>query len=738
MCTRAPDRRILMLAVVLGVALAVSLTPLRVFTQGPTLPDIDAACEAGEPYFVGTWYRGVVRDTSRRSWDADAASIVLFSDTPNDEPQYTLASYEDVGTVWGLAYHSGERAVYAAAFHKRQLPFGPGGPGAIYRVDLTDGRVSLFATVPNVGPDTHEKGPLTMDDAAVPGVGRTSLGDLELSPDGTELAVVNLDDRRIYRYSVPAGVLLGSFAHGAQAESWAGEARPFGLGYYEGELFHAVVRSAEESGDATVLSAFVYGSAPDGEGMTLAASVDLSYDRPGWTDPDEYNWKQWTDVYPTYPQTVYYEMPQVADIAFESDGGMVLGVRDRRFDTAPVYIHDEEDYSSGGLGIGDILRGERSGDEWLFDPTAKYYDDGDMLSWGGYEVTQGGLAHVEQGDRLLSGADVAGPGIRDIAIGEGYYWFECATGNRLAYEAITDPLALKPYRISLLAGAPVSAHCHPPPRHWDPDPGRPRLPSTVGDVEVLCAPAFVPSPTPTPSATSAPSATATPAPTASLTPTPSGRASPTPTLRPLSPLYLPLLLKEHCDPTLERADIALVIDTSSSMTGEKLSDAKDAAVSFVGLMDLAPGRDQVAVVRFDTDAQVVSELTGDRAAVVDGIRSLETHRGTHIDLGLLTALDELRSQRRIADNTSVMVLLTDGIHTGTAGAEVAAAAQVREARVRLYTIGLGADVDEPTLREMAGDPARYYFAPDSSHLARIYGEVARDIDCPAERFWGRR
>ena len=161
-------------------------------------------------------------------------------------------------------------------------------------------------------------------------------------------------------------------------------------------------------------------------------------------------------------------------------------------------------------------------------------------------------------------------------------------------------------------------------------------------------------------------------------------------------------------------------------------------MSFVGLMDLAPGRDQVAVVRFDTDAQVVSELTGDRAAVVEGIRGLEPHRGTHIDLGLLTALEELGSERRIADNVPVMVLLTDGIHTGTAGAELDAARRVREAGVRVYTIGLGADVDEPTLREMAGDPARYYFAPDSSHLAWIYGEVARDIDCPPERFWGRR
>ncbi len=736
MCTRAPDRRILMLAVVLGVALAVSLTPLRVFTQGPTLPDIDAACEAGEPYLVGTWYRGVVRETSRRACDSSAASVVLISDTPADSPQYSLATYEDVGAVWGLAYHAGERAVYAAAFHKRQLPFGPGGPGAIYRIDLTDGRVSLFANVPNVGPDSHERGTAAMDEAGARGVGRTSLGDLELSPDGTQLAVVNLDDRRIYRYSVPGKLLLGSFAHGAAGEPWADEARPFGLGYYNGELFHAVVRSAENSGDASDLSAHVYRSAPDGRHMTLAAQVDLSYERPGQRRIAETDWNPWTDRYPTFPRRLYHPMPIVSDIAFEAGGNMVLGIRDRRSDTAPVYIQDVDNYVEGALGASDILRGEATGNAWAFDPSAQHYDDGDLQSWGGFEVTQGGLAHVTERDRLVSGANVSGPNIHDSALGEGFFWFDCATGNQLGYEALSDPLGMKPYRTGFLGSRSVSAHC------YHPDPARERPPTTVGEVEVLCVPASYVTPTPTAThvPTATPSAPTTPVPTATSAPsaTPSLPSTATPTTPPLVPVYLPLLLKEHCDPTLERADIALVIDTSSSMTGEKLSDAKDAAVRFVGLMDLAPARDQVAVIRFDTDAQAVSELTGDRAAVVESIRALEPHRGTHIDLGLLAALEELESPRRIADNVPVMVLLTDGIQTGAAGAEVAAARQVRGAGVRLYTIGLGADVDEPTLREMAGDPARYYFAPDSSHLARIYGEVARDIDCPAERFWGRR
>jgi Mg-chelatase subunit ChlD len=174
------------------------------------------------------------------------------------------------------------------------------------------------------------------------------------------------------------------------------------------------------------------------------------------------------------------------------------------------------------------------------------------------------------------------------------------------------------------------------------------------------------------------------------------------------------------------------------MTGQKLADAKVAALTFVQLMDLARGRDQVAVVRFDLGAELVVELSADQAVVSQAIQGLEAREGTHIDRGLLEALAELQSPRTIVGNTPVVILLTDGQHMGAPREEVAAAAILRDAGIALYIIGLGSDVDEPTLVEMAGARRRYSFAPDSSHLMRIYAEVAHDIDCPVEDFWGTR
>lgn len=248
---------------------------------------------------------------------------------------------------------------------------------------------------------------------------------------------------------------------------------------------------------------------------------------------------------------------------------------------------------------------------------------------------------------------------------------------------------------------------------------------------VSTTPSWTTVPSETPSPTAAAPKTSTP------DPTPTATRAPTETAVP-EPLFLPIALRERCDPEYQRSDIALVIDTSSSMTGQKIEDARDAALTFAGLIDLEPGRGQVALVRFDREAEVVRELTRSRALIEAAVRSLHVRSGTDIDKGLRAALGELQSPRHLERNAQVLILLTDGVQTGTPGEELRAAAEVRDAGVRVYTIGLGADVDEATLQTIAGADDRYYFAPDSSDLACIYSEIARDLMCPGVELWGGR
>jgi hypothetical protein len=64
--------------------------------------------------------------------------VFAFRDTADDLPerQVALATYGQVGTVYGLAFDASRNQLYAAAYLKRGSAFPAGGPGVISRIDL--------------------------------------------------------------------------------------------------------------------------------------------------------------------------------------------------------------------------------------------------------------------------------------------------------------------------------------------------------------------------------------------------------------------------------------------------------------------------------------------------------------------------------------------------------------------------------------------------------------------------
>jgi Mg-chelatase subunit ChlD len=192
---------------------------------------------------------------------------------------------------------------------------------------------------------------------------------------------------------------------------------------------------------------------------------------------------------------------------------------------------------------------------------------------------------------------------------------------------------------------------------------------------------------------------------------------------------LPLALRGHCLPgSVPGADIALVLDSSSSMAGDKLAAAVGAARTFVDLVGLP--RDRVAVVTFDREARLGAGLTASRAALQAALAQVTTAEGTRIDRGLGAGLDELAGPRGRREARKVLVLLTDGRpDAGTDAAAIAAAAAAHARGVTLFTIGLGPDVDEELLVTLAGDRSRYERAPTAAQLAGIYRRIAAVLPC---------
>jgi uncharacterized protein YegL len=263
--------------------------------------------------------------------------------------------------------------------------------------------------------------------------------------------------------------------------------------------------------------------------------------------------------------------------------------------------------------------------------------------------------------------------------------------------------------------------------------GRFAMNTLAVSVTGVCATA-TPSPTLTPVPTATATASATPTGTGTPSPTPRPEASPT---RRSASLFLPVALRERCDPKKRKADVVLVLDTSSSMTGAKMAGAQRAARAFVAQLNL--GNDRAGVVAFGDTARVVLSLSADRSALEAAIDSLTTAPGTRIDLGLEAALTVLSAAGTDEPRTRVAVLLTDGRQVIEPERAVDQASAARSAGVLVYAIGLGTDVDGPFLVGLAGDPRRYFFAPGEAELVGIYEQIAVAIPCPESDFWaGRR
>ena len=249
------------------------------------------------------------------------------------------------------------------------------------------------------------------------------------------------------------------------------------------------------------------------------------------------------------------------------------------------------------------------------------------------------------------------------------------------------------------------------------------------DIQVVAQP---PTPTNTPTLTLTPTATATATPTE--TPTPAAR-------------YLPMAYKQVapeptatvCVPELQTMDVALVIDTSTSMSeptragGQAKMDAAIEAAQM--LVELLKDADQATVVGFNATASLKIGLTNDHVAVRAALAGLRDDQasGTNIYAGLRTAYDELTGQRHVAGHTRSIVLVTDGRHNDPQyGVDDIRqlAAEIHDRGIDIVTVGLGSDLDEDLLRDVASEPGYYFRAPDASDLLDIYREIVRLIPCP--------
>jgi Ca-activated chloride channel family protein len=185
------------------------------------------------------------------------------------------------------------------------------------------------------------------------------------------------------------------------------------------------------------------------------------------------------------------------------------------------------------------------------------------------------------------------------------------------------------------------------------------------------------------------------------------------------------------DQTPSRAPLSvhIVLDTSGSMSGPAIDDARKAAEAVVE--KLAPTDDFSMVTFSDTAHLLVSDgpLGPRRAQALERIHGVHADGGTNISSGLDLAYAQAHSPGIPADAVRIVMLLSDGHANGgdTDPQRLAQrAAGAFQEGVQTSAFGLGSDFDAALMSRIADRGAGgYYYLADSSQIAPA---LAREID----------
>lgn len=393
-----------------------------------------------------SWYgkKGVQVVTCRADEDSDYTMGLLdtrdrtsaplsldWMPTMHHDPSWIRSN---LGQVFGIAL-DGSYNIYVTASSSYGMPnaynssdltgvYGPGGSGAVYRIDATTGAISTFVVIPQdqtvlVVDDTGPDVPLEDKDGNRVGAG---LGNICYDADHDQFFVTSFDDGKIYRISA-SGTILNSFdpqsCPGCIADPSPSDTgddpiaplgdRPWGVGYYGGRLYFSIWTEDRRSDDPEPLSTTfnqVFSVALDGTG-DFTGTETLEVTIPGFKKDGASN-----------PNL---ESNPISDIEFDPDGNMAIAERGMESDvdasahragvfflersgagtyTSPVNYPDSPPY----IRIGTAPNNDNGSASGGVDFTYDSYDSGNMEA-------DGNLTYIwATGHRLRETGDDGGPG----------------------------------------------------------------------------------------------------------------------------------------------------------------------------------------------------------------------------------------------------------------------------------------------------------------------------------------
>jgi Mg-chelatase subunit ChlD len=172
--------------------------------------------------------------------------------------------------------------------------------------------------------------------------------------------------------------------------------------------------------------------------------------------------------------------------------------------------------------------------------------------------------------------------------------------------------------------------------------------------------------------------------------------------------------------------LAIVLDKSGSMQGEKMTMAASAACAAIdGLSE----RDHVGVFAFDSVASTVVRMQPrrDSRPMKARVIRIAADGGTNMGPGLQLAHQALRQAPDVG--VRHIILLTDGRSEGAGYPRMIR--QMADDRITITTVAVGGDADVPLLRQLAqSGGGKFYHALNPKALPKIFQTEARRVARP--------
>lgn len=169
--------------------------------------------------------------------------------------------------------------------------------------------------------------------------------------------------------------------------------------------------------------------------------------------------------------------------------------------------------------------------------------------------------------------------------------------------------------------------------------------------------------------------------------------------------------------------VVLAIDASASMIGQPFNDALAAARAFAHHMN---PEEQVAIVTFNSDVNVIQGFTSDQSQVE---KALSKAPALHVGTKLYDGLDKAATLFDSSIPSATIVLLSDGADVGSSMKRRDVFGELEKAHVRVFSIGLVSNTfDAPTLQSLAQlTHGSFIAATKPSQLTPIFDSLGRQI-----------